>query len=63
MFRLLADWKYQMHNRYWSDNNVYSTENGGKYKFLTEPSNPATNGTQNPQVCPACASNIPSMCP
>ena len=32
-----TDWKFQMHNRYWSDNNVYSKENGGKYEFLTEP--------------------------
>jgi hypothetical protein len=36
-FALETNWKFQMHNRYWSDNNVYSTENGGKYKFLTEP--------------------------
>ena len=32
-----TDWKFQMHNRYWSDNNIYSKENGGKYEFLTEP--------------------------
>ena len=30
-------WKFQMHNRYWSDNNVYSKTNGGQYDFLTEP--------------------------
>jgi hypothetical protein len=24
-------WKFQMHNRMWADNNVYATQNGGKY--------------------------------
>ena len=35
-FASKTDWKFQMHNRYWSDDNVYSTTQGGKYKFLTE---------------------------
>ena len=30
-------WKFQMHNRMWSDNNIYAKENGGKYGFIVEP--------------------------
>ena len=29
-------WKFQMHSRHWSPDNVYSKVNGGQYKFLTE---------------------------
>ena len=32
-----SGWKFQMHNRMWSDDNVYATQNGGKYKFIVEP--------------------------
>jgi len=28
--------KFQMHNRFWADDNVYAEENGGKYKFMVE---------------------------
>ena len=31
-------WKFQMHNRMWADDNIYATQNGGKYKFIVEPS-------------------------
>jgi hypothetical protein len=30
-------WKFQMHNRHWSDDNVYAKENGGGYDFLLDP--------------------------
>lgn len=30
-------WKFQMHNRMWSDNNVYARQNGGNYDFVVEP--------------------------
>ena len=42
-----TDWKFQMHNRMWSDNNVYAKQNGGNYNFIVEPSpedGPATPG-------------------
>ena len=32
-----SGWKFQMHNRMWSDDNIYATQNGGKYKFIVEP--------------------------
>lgn len=31
-------WQFQMHNRYWSDNNVYAKQNGGKYDFMIDDS-------------------------
>jgi hypothetical protein len=36
-----TDWKFMMHNRMWSDNNVYAKQNGGIYDFAVEgkPSN------------------------
>jgi len=28
--------KFMMHNRHWSDNNVYAKQNGGNYDFHVE---------------------------
>ena len=33
-----TSWLVQGHNRYWSGETVYATQNGGKYKFLLEES-------------------------
>eukprot|EP00051_Salpingoeca_urceolata_P017933 m.248958 g.248958 ORF g.248958 m.248958 type:complete len:817 (+) comp19081_c0_seq6:1182-3632(+) len=30
-------WKFQLHNRHWSDNNVYALQNGGDYEFVMQP--------------------------
>ena len=35
-FAKKTGWKFQMHNRYWSDDNVYATQNGGKYEFVID---------------------------
>ena len=49
-----SGWKFQMHNRMWSDDNVYATQNGGKYKFIVEPQVTARNcrlGFQEFETC------------
>ena len=28
-----AGWKFQMHNRRWSEDNVYAKQNGGNYEL------------------------------
>ena len=29
-------WFQQLHNRYWSPQNIYAKENGGDYEFIVE---------------------------
>jgi hypothetical protein len=33
-----TQWKFQMHNRFWADDNVYAKQNGGKYDFMIDDS-------------------------
>ena len=46
-FAKKTDWKFQMHNRMWSDDNIYATQNGGKYKFFVEPQAPRGSGQKS----------------
>jgi len=47
-FAARTGWQFQMHNRMWSDDNVYAKQNGGNYEFIVEPLPPS--GSQNPVV-------------
>ena len=40
-FATTTGWRFMMHNRHWSDDNVYGSKNGGKYAFVYTP-----NGSQ-----------------
>lgn len=31
-----TDWMFQLHNRYWSPDNIYATKNGGDYAYIIE---------------------------
>lgn len=46
-FAKKTDWKFQMHNRMWSDDNIYATQNGGKYNFHVEPQAPRGSGQKS----------------
>jgi hypothetical protein len=46
-FAKKSDWKFQMHNRMWSDDNIYATQNGGKYHFHVEPQAPRGSGQKS----------------
>jgi len=46
-FAKKTGWKFQMHNRHWSDNNVYAKQNGGNYDFVLDPA-PAGSGMAMP---------------
>ena len=50
-------WQFQMHNRYWSDNNVYAKQNGGKYDFMIDDS------TQYAMPLVQTCGTMGSLCP
>ena len=41
-FQKKTGWKFQMHNRMWSADNIYAKQNGGKYDFIMEEGNVLT---------------------
>lgn len=51
-----TNWPQQLHNRYWSSDNVYAKQNGGKWNFIIEgdfalPTDAVRDGSYFMRVC------------